>query len=312
MGNILIIVVDTMIFVLMVAGVMAAVREVETRMGVRRRLSGKSANPSGAANSLFRQQNVRNPFLAWVQGASLKDPKERQGLRQELNQAGFESPSAPAIFVVIRFALATLLPISFVFAQKLSSKPINNGQLIMFAMGLTILGLIGPKMYIDGRVKARRTALENEFPDALDLLVVCTEAGLGFESAFIRVAGDTQESHPLISKDLVIVTQELRAGRTRADALRGMADRNQSDAIKSFVALLIQTDALGGSVAQSLRTYASEMRQQRMLKAEEKAMRIPILLSIPLVLFILPVIMVAVMLPAVISVMRGFSGVVNK
>ena len=102
-----------------------------------------------------------------------------------------------------------------------------------------------------------------------------------------------------------MVSQELRAGRSRAEALRSLADRVQVDVIKSFVALLIQTDALGVSIAQSLRTYSHEMRQHRMLKAEEKAMRIPVLLTIPLVACILPVIVTAVMLPAIIDTVRN-------
>ncbi len=103
-----------------------------------------------------------------------------------------------------------------------------------------------------------------------------------------------------------MVSYELRAGRTRAEALRHLADRTQVEMIASFVALLIQTDTLGGSIAQSLRTYSAEMRSHRMLKAEEKAMRLPVLLTIPLVLFILPVIMGAVMLPPVLDGIRNF------
>jgi tight adherence protein C len=103
-----------------------------------------------------------------------------------------------------------------------------------------------------------------------------------------------------------MVSNELRAGRTRAESLRNMADRSQVEMISSFVALLIQTDSLGGSIAQSLRIYSSEMRTHRMLKAEEKAMRLPVLLTVPLVLCILPVIMAAVMLPPVLDAQRNF------
>ena len=159
---------------------------------------------------------------------------------------------------------------------------------------------------IDNRVGAWRTKLENDFPDVLDLLVVTVEAGLGIAAGFIRVAEETVESHPGVSAELMRVNQDLRVGRSRAEALRGMADRTGVDMIVSFVALMIQTDALGGSIAQSLRTYSAEMRQTRMLRAEEKAMRIPVLLTVPLVLCILPVIVTAVMLPAIIGVMRGF------
>jgi tight adherence protein C len=137
-------------------------------------------------------------------------------------------------------------------------------------------------------------------------MVVCVESGLGLEASILRVGNETAESHPRMSMEFQMVSFELRAGRTRAEALRHLADRTRVEMIGSFVALLIQTDTLGGSIAQSLRTYSAEMRQHRMLKAEEKAMRLPVLLTIPLVLFILPVIMGAVMLPPVLDGIRNF------
>ena len=179
-------------------------------------------------------------------------------------------------------------------------------MLVIMALVLAVVGLIGPRAILDNRVTARKTQLSNEFPDALDLMVVCVESGLGMEGAILRVGEETKESHPRISLEFRTISHELRAGRTRTEALRNMADRSQLDMISAFVALMIQTDALGGSIAQTLRIYAAEMRQHRMLRAEEKAMRIPVLLTIPLVLFILPVIMAAVMLPPVISSIHAF------
>ncbi|HEY5288841.1 MAG TPA: type II secretion system F family protein, partial [Caulobacteraceae bacterium] len=225
-------------------------------------------------------------------------------LRRDLAMAGFAQPAGPAFYVIGRFLLAVGLPAMFVFLQTLSTKPVKGFLFVVIAVGLAILGLIAPKAILDNRVNARKTALGNEFPDTLDLLVVCVEAGLGLEGALIRVANETKQSHPLISGELQMVTFELQAGRTRAEALRNMADRTQVEMITSFVALLVQTDALGGSIASTLRTYSAEMRQHRMLRAEEKAMRLPVLLTVPLVLFILPVIMVAVLLPPVLDGIR--------
>lgn len=157
---------------------------------------------------------------------------------------------------------------------------------------------------VDNRSGGRRTQLEQEFPDSLDLMVVCVEAGLGLEAAFIRVADDVKESHPRIAEEFNRMSEELRAGQSRADALRNLANRADVDAVKSFVALLIQTDSLGTSIGQTLKTYAAEMREHRFLKAEEKAMRVPVLMTIPLVACILPVIVTALMLPPIIDVMR--------
>ncbi len=251
-------------------------------------------------------------MLAWVQDASLNDPKERSELRVALIQAGFPSPSAPAWYVVIRFGLAVGLPIAFVVSQKFVTHPATGLQSIFIPLILCGMALIIPRVFLNSRAGARRSELEHEFPDALDLMVVCVESGLAFESAFIRVGDETVESHPRISTEFRIVSQELRAGRTREEALRSLADRTQVDAVKSFVALLIQTDALGVSIAQSLRTYSTEMRQHRMLKAEEKAMRIPVLLTVPLVACILPVIVVSAMLPAMIDASRHLLPALTK
>jgi tight adherence protein C len=218
--------------------------------------------------------------------------------------AGFSHPSASAWFVVARFSLAIGLPLLFILGQAVSSKPMTGLPLIIFALGLCGLGLVAPKAVVDNRSNARRTKLEEEFPDSLDLMVVCVEAGLGLEAAFIRVSEDVKESHPRIAEEFSGMSDELRAGRSRADALRGLADRADVDAVKSFVALLIQTDQLGTSVGQTLKTYAAEMREHRFLKAEEKAMRIPVLMTIPLVACILPVIVTALMLPPIIDVIR--------
>jgi tight adherence protein C len=136
------------------------------------------------------------------------------------------------------------------------------------------------------------------------MMVVCVEAGLGLEAAFVRVASEVVESHPRISKEFERLADELSAGRGRADALRALATRVDVESITAFVALIIQSDALGVSIAQSLRTYSGEMREARYLKAEEKAMRIPVLMTLPIVVCFMPVVIVALLLPPMIDVVR--------
>ncbi len=293
------------LFGLVVLAVVAIGRTMETGFIVRRRLRGEAkAVATLSPDSLVRKQDPRNPILAWVQNSSLKDPGERQTIRHDLARAGFESQAAPAIYVIIRFLLAVSLPTAFILYQTVAPKPVTGPMFFLIPVLLAALGLMLPRMFIDNRAKARARDLEDEFPDALDLMVVCVEAGLALEASFIRVGNETAKSHPRISEQFQIVSQELRAGRTRADALRNLGDRAKVPMITSFVGLLIQTDSLGGSIAQTLRIYSQEMRAHRILRAEEKAMRIPVLLTIPLVGCILPVIFTAVMLPAVISYMR--------
>ena len=136
-------------------------------------------------------------------------------------------------------------------------------------------------------------------------MVVCVEAGLSLNAAFVRVGQEMKESHPRIAEEFAHVSEELRAGRGLAETLRAMGDRSDVSGVKSFAALVIQTESLGVSIAQTLRTYSIEMRETRFFKAEEKAMRIPVLMTIPLVMCILPVVVAAVMLPASIDVIRN-------
>ena len=135
-------------------------------------------------------------------------------------------------------------------------------------------------------------------------MLVCVEAGLGLEAAFARVGQEMTRSHPLLAEQLGSVVLELRAGRSREDALRRMADRAGVDEIRAFATLLIQSTKLGSSIGQTLRVYASEMREKRRMRAEEKAHRLPVLLSIPLVACMLPVMIGVLMLPAVIRTVR--------
>ncbi|HEV7157532.1 MAG TPA: type II secretion system F family protein [Caulobacteraceae bacterium] len=305
-------VLDFCVFAVVAFAVLVASRRVETAMSVRRRLQADQSAPRRSTlTSPLMKKELTNSVLQWVQSTALQDPEARSKLRRDLALAGWDSAAAPPLYVLGRFVLAIGLPSLFVVSQMLSAKPIKGFMFLVIAAGLAVVGLIAPRGILDNRANARKTEIEHEFPDALDLLVVCVESGLGLEGAIVRVASETHESHPRISKEFDMVSLELQAGRTRAEALRNMSERTQVEMIASFVALLIQTDALGGSIATTLRTYSAEMRQHRMLKAEEKAMRLPVLLTIPLVLFILPVIMMAVMLPPVIDGIRTFLPTMN-
>ncbi len=305
MNQILPFIVEAFAFVLVATVAQAAVRLAWAYFVVRRRLQEDAAETVAMASPLLKSETIRNPFLQWVQDAtSLNDPNDRGRLRRDLVLAGVDHPTAPVFYVLTRFCLAIGLPFLMLFSQTLAAKPLTGISLTAAALLLCGLGLVAPRAVIDNRINARKAQLEHEFPDCLDLMVVCVEAGLGIEAAFIRVAQEVHESHPRISQEFGRLAQELNAGRSRVDALRAMADRTDVTPIRSFVGLLIQTDALGVSIGTTLRTYSTEMRQTRFLKAEEKAMRIPVLMTVPLVVCILPVIITATLLPAAIDIAR--------
>jgi tight adherence protein C len=300
------IIVEILIFCVVVLMGVAAAREVERILDQRRRLGGQGMMTGHASiTPLLAKRQRDNAFFKWVQNStSISDSTVRQKLRQALLLAGFESPNAVVWYVILRFSLAIALPAIFLMLQSLSARPITGFGLVFWPLVLCGLGLLLPSWILSSRANARRTQLEFEFPDALDLMVVCVEAGLSLDAAFVRVGREIAETHPRIGEEFERVSEQLRAGRARSDALRFMADRNGVSAIKSFVALLIQTEMLGSGIAQTLRTFAAEMRETRFLKAEEKAMRIPVMMTVPLVACILPVIVTSALLPAMIDVVR--------
>jgi tight adherence protein C len=277
---------------------------VDRRLSQSRRLGTQTA-ASDPRTSVLQARSRPNAVLEWIQeSTSISAPEERQRLRRELSLAGFDSPLAPIWYVIARFGLAIGLPILFLLYEYLSSKSASPIFLIFWAMVLCVGGLLLPGAYVERAAARRRTELEFEFPDAIDLMVVCVEAGLSLDAALVRVGQEVHETHPRISRELERTTEEIRAGRSRSDALRAMADRCDVPGIKSFVALVIQTEQLGSSITQTLRTYSNELRETRYIKAEEKALRIPVLMTVPLVACILPVIVTALLLPPIIDMIR--------
>jgi tight adherence protein C len=295
------------IFLVVGAASYWALDRLENLVLVNRRLREGVASRAhvGTASTVIKDAKVRNRLLAWIQSTtSLRDAGERDKLSDLLFRAGFESPSAPIWYFIARFGLALGLPLLFLVNQVMNESSFSTTKLALFAIGLCGAGLIAPRAIVDRMAEARREQLQQQFPDALDLMVVCIEAGLGVEAAFVRVGQEVRESHPRIATEFNVLSQELRAGRTRVEALRNLGERTGVPAIRSFSALLIQTDTLGASVGQTMRTYSQEMRQDRLLKAEEKAMRIPVLMTIPLVACILPVVVIALLLPGMIDMIR--------
>ena len=178
-------------------------------------------------------------------------------------------------------------------------------DIALVAGALGFVGLYLPGFWLSRGISHRQAAVAEGFPDALDMMVVCVEAGLGLDAAFTRVGTHIAKARPIVATHLGLVALELRAGKSREEALRNMAERIGLEEIKSFTTLLIQSDALGASISQTLRIYSEEMRMKRVMRAEEKAHKVPVLLSIPLVTCILPAMLTVLLLPGVILILRS-------
>lgn len=279
------------------------------RRQVRERLaSGMSGGETAQASTGLRTHDARSAWLSLVgaierTGIPLVDTKDAT-LRARLVAAGFKEDYAPRVYSLIRLILVVGLPLALFAFLWLGGDAPSTSRLIIMGMIMALMGLYVPSLLVRIRADRRQQQLINGFPDALDLMLVCVEAGLGLEAAFNRVGMEMTRSHPLLAEQFGAVVLELRAGRSQEDALRRLADRAGADEIRAFATLLIQSAKLGSSVAQTLRTYAAEMRERRRMRAEEKAHRLPVLLSIPLVCCMLPVMIGVLMLPAVIRTIR--------
>jgi len=236
-------------------------------------------------------------------GLSLADSKDDR-LSAKLKQAGFRSPSAPRIFTLIRLTLVFALPGAVLSFLYLTGKRPDVLTIYLVGSILGIMGLFLPNLFVTAKADRRREAITNGFPDCLDLMLVCIEAGLGIEAAMDRVGREVVQAHPHVSELLSAAGLQLRAGASRDEAFRTLADTAGVDEIRSFATLLIQSDKLGTSVGSTLRVYAEEMREKRRMRAEEKAHRLPVLISIPLVVFMLPVMIGVLMLPAAVRIFR--------
>ena len=296
------------LFAVVVGLALAALAVIRRRAGVRRELraiAGSGGSTSSVASLRDRRDDQWTRLVDRIEraGLNLTDTKSDQ-LRDKMIAAGFESPSAPRIYTLIRLLLVILLPAAFVGLSLLSGKELSYIKLYIFGSVAALAGLYVPALFVQAKADRRREAIINGFPDSLDLMLVCVEAGLGLEAALDRVGREMTISHPLVSQMLTTATLQLRAGASREVALRKMAEAARVDEIGSFATLLIQSDKLGTSIATTLRIYASEMRERRRMRAEEKAHRIPVLISIPLVACMLPVMIGVLMLPAAIRVIR--------
>jgi len=179
-----------------------------------------------------------------------------------------------------------------------------NPVIILAAAAL--VGYMIPEGWLLWRIRARQRRLRHAIPDGLDLLVICVEAGLGLDHALLRVSEELQLTHPDFSEELQHVNAEMRLGKNRTDALRELARRTGLDEIKALVAMLVQTERFGTSIAQSLRVHADDLRLKRRQRAEEAAAKVSVKMVPVLVFFIFPAMMVVVLGPAVITIMHQF------
>ena len=229
-------------------------------------------------------------------------PQDVMSARRELIAAGHRSESAVAVLYGIKvvFCIA-LFALAFSFRDSVTSNPILR---IVLVVAAALVGYFGPSYMLERMVDSRRDELRLSLPDALDLMVVCVEAGLGLDQAVQYTARELALTHKDLSEELNLMTLEMRAGKRRAEALRNLADRTGENELRKLVAILIQTDRFGTSMAESLRTHSDFMRVRRKQEAEERANKVGVKLVFPIFFFILPAMLLVAAGPGLLQVFK--------
>jgi tight adherence protein C len=231
--------------------------------------------------------------------------EDRAQLKERLAQAGYRAPNSVAMFWGGRLLLTLGLASFGFFTAGIAS---SSFPVVLFVtLWLLVVGWIGPSIFLGRAQRAREQEIQSALPDTLDLLVVCVEAGLGLNQAWLRVSDEIKSVSVAMSEELSLVNLQIRAGVPREDALRALGSRTKSPDMRSLSAMLIQTDRFGTSVSTALRVQADSLRQRRRSRAEEQAAKTAVKLSFPLVLCIMPSLFIVVLGGAVIEMIKGFT-----
>ena len=228
-----------------------------------------------------------------------KSPKEQGHLGRRLTMAGFHQPHAATWFMAAQLGLAVVL-----FALPLLF--IGQSRGLVPALFGGVIGYMAPGLVLDRRISQRRQRIEDGLPDALDLLIVSLEAGLALDQAILKVSEELAIAHPDLAEELRLVNIETRAGKPRIEAFKNFATRTKVEDVRSLVAMLVQTDRFGTSVAKALRTHAEVSRTKRRQRAEERAAKIGVKLVFPLVFCLFPAFYVVTLGPAIIKFIHAF------
>lgn len=239
--------------------------------------------------------------------AQLSVPKEgweNSQLRIRFMNAGYRSETAPMVFFLAKTVLTFMLPAIFFLYIMISGADYPANLLMLFVVTSAGLGYFLPNVFLERRIAYRKREILDSFPDAMDLIIVCVESGLGLDAALARVSEEMHMISPILGEELHLINLELRAGSSRERALRNLALRTGVEDIDTLVAMLVQSDRFGTSVAQALRVHAENLRTKRRLRAEEAAAKIALKLLFPLIFFIFPSMLLVLLGPALISIHR--------
>lgn len=260
--------------------------------------------------SVVRRTETTEKMKERLEGMKVLQESQVKDIQQKLAQAGYRNKELAVVVIFARMVLPAALGfIGVVSLYWLEMFPDwGSFKRFMAFAGLVIAGYKGPEVFLKNKSKKRTDAIRKGLPDALDLLVICAEAGLTVDAAFNRVAKELGRAYPELGDEFALTAIELSFLTERRQAFENFAYRVDLDAVKGVVTTMIQTERYGTPLASALRVLSAEFRNERMMRAEEKAARLPAIMTVPLILFILPVLFIVILGPAACSIADAFSG----
>jgi len=300
---------------LIVFGVVLRAQQLLRGDPVKRRVEGLSMPLAGSTSGMGTGNLGMQDENKWAERitqvsqkvAKLSLPKDgwdRSALRRRFMHAGFRSASAPAVYFAAKTVLALALPAAALFVAAHAFSAGHTLQALLILLSASSLGFYAPNAVLSRLTSRRQRLIVEALPDAVDLMTVCVEAGLGLDAAMLRVTEEIGAKSPILKTEFELVLLELRAGAGREKALRNLAARTGVEDIDSLTTMLIQADRFGTSVGDSLRVYTDSLRTKRRMKAEERAAKIALKLLFPLIFFIFPTLIVVLVGPAAIQISR--------
>ena len=230
---------------------------------------------------------------------------ENSPMRLRFINAGYRGASAPGLYFALKTILTFALPGLFALYVGIGGLPLGANGMLLSLLCLAALGYYLPNLVLGHQINRRKQEIFENLPDALDLMTVCVEAGLGLDAAMARVGTEMRLTSPAIADEFHLANLELRAGSSREQSLRNLALRTGVEEVDSLVTMLIQADRFGTSVADSLRVHSDSLRTKRRLRAEETAAKMPVKLLFPMIFFIFPSLLLVLLGPAIINVYRA-------
>ncbi len=300
-----------LVFFMLSMGVAQAVMQRSQRQEIIRKIGGRTRviekYEDDKDNKGFSLQRILlTLFTSIGTRLSPRESIDYSTVRLRFLRAGLRGQNAAAAFWGAKIYMALFCIIVFVLSHILFFRVLDNTVLMGATVALGILGFYLPDIWLYFKSNSRKNKIVEGLPDALDLLGLCIEAGLGWDSAINRVAGELAMVNPVLSEELKLMNLELRAGKARIDALRNLALRTMSTEINNLVTLLIQTDQFGTSLVDAIKVYSDSFRTKRFQKAEEIAAKLPVKLIFPLGLFIFPSLLIVILGPAMIRIYQVF------